>query len=68
MVESQKMKVTVKAMGDQISDYRVPVLVGFYHETHSDMQRDSDGNMAYVLSHMGIEMLLKAQTDKMKEL
>ena len=58
----KKMKVKVKAMSDQIGHYRVPVLVGFYHETHSDMQRDSDGDMAHVLSHMAVELLLKVQT------
>ena len=64
----KKMKVKVKAMSDQIGHYRVPVLVGFYHETHSDMQRDSDGDMAHVLSHMAVELLLKVQTDEMRDL
>ena len=64
----KKMKVTVKASCGQIGHYRVPVLVGFYHELHSDMQRDQDGEMAHVLSHMGLELLLKVQTDEMKEL
>ena len=64
----KKMKVTVKASCGQIGHYRVPVLVGFYHEVHSDMQRDADGDMCHVLSHMAMELLLKVQTDEIREL
>ena len=52
----------------QIGHYRIPVLVGFYHEVHSDMQRDADGAMCHVLSHMAMELLLKVQTDEIREL
>ena len=64
----KKMKVTVKASCGQIGHYRVPIIVGFYHEVHSDMQRDADGDMAHVLSHMAVELLLKVQTDEIREL
>merc|ERR1719334_2908201 len=36
----KKMKVSVKASSSQIGHYRVPVIVGFYHEMHSDQKRD----------------------------
>ena len=64
----KKMKVTVKASCGQIGHYRVPVIVGFYHEVHSDLQRDRDGDMCHVLSHMAMELLLKVQTDEIREL
>ena len=64
----KKMKVTVKASSSQIGHYRVPVLVGFYHEVHSQTQYDNVGNSAHVLQHMGLELLLKVQTDEMREL
>jgi len=64
----KKMKVSVKASSSQIGHYRVPVIVGFYHEMHSDQKRDGDGDMAFVVSHMALELLLKVQTDEMREL
>ena len=57
----KKMKVSVKASSSQIGHYRVPVIVGFYHEMHSDQKRDSDGDMAFVVSHMALELLLKVR-------
>ena len=64
----RSMRVTVKASSSQIGHYRVPVLVGFYHEVHSQTQYDNVGNPAHVLQHMGLELLLKVQTDEMREL
>ena len=64
----KKMRVTVRASSPQIGHYRVPVLVGFYHEIHSPTQYDVAGNEAHVLQHMGLELLLKVQTDEMKDL
>lgn len=64
----KKLKVSVRASCGQIGHYRVPVIVGFYHEVHSDMQRDADGDMCHVLSHMAMELLLKVQTDEIREL
>ena len=64
----KKMKVVVRACSDQIGHYRDPLIVGFYHEIHSDLRRDADGDMAHVLSHMGLELLLKVETREMDEL
>jgi len=62
-----KFKVSVRACSGQIGHYRVPVIIAFYHETHSDKVGQGD-NMRYVVSHMAVELLLKVQTDEMKEL
>ena len=61
---NKRITVAVKAVGKQIGLHQVPVLAGFYHETHSDIQRDSDGDMAHVLSHMGIEIILNVKPDR----
>ena len=64
----KKMRVTVRAKSDQIGHYRVPVLIGFYHEVHSQTQYDNEGHEAHVLHHLGLELLLKVQTEEMREL
>eukprot|EP00090_Calanus_glacialis_P008453 TRINITY_DN16803_c0_g1_i1.p1 TRINITY_DN16803_c0_g1~~TRINITY_DN16803_c0_g1_i1.p1 ORF type:complete len:987 (-),score=378.79 TRINITY_DN16803_c0_g1_i1:278-3136(-) len=60
-----KFRVTVRACSSQIGHYRVPVIVGFYHEMHSEKVEQGD---RYVLSHMAMELLLKVQSEEMKDL
>jgi len=60
-----KFRVSVRACSSQIGHYRVPIIVGFYHEMHSQKTEEGD---RYVLSHMALELLLKVQTDEMKDL
>eukprot|EP00092_Neocalanus_flemingeri_P108624 GFUD01139505.1.p1 GENE.GFUD01139505.1~~GFUD01139505.1.p1 ORF type:complete len:1236 (+),score=447.39 GFUD01139505.1:45-3752(+) len=62
-----KFRVTVRACSGQIGHYRVPVIVAFYHEMHSEKVGQGE-NMRYVVSHMAMELLLKVQTDEMKDL
>jgi len=60
-----KFRVAVRACSSQIGHYRVPIIVGFYHEMHSERTEQGD---RFVLSHMAMELLLKVQTDEMREL
>jgi len=60
-----KFRVSVRACSSQIGHYRMPVIVGFYHEMHSQRAEETG---RYVLSHMAVELLLKVQTDEMKDL
>jgi len=60
-----KFRVSVRACSSQIGHYRVPVIVGFYHEIHSQRVEETG---RYVLSHMAVELLLKVQTDEMKDM
>jgi len=62
-----KFRVTVRACSRQIGHYRVPVIVAFYHEMHSQKVGQGD-NTRFVVSHMAMELLLKVQTDEMKDL
>merc|ERR1719233_2745007 len=60
-----KFRVSVRACSSQIGHYRMPVIVGFYHEIHSQRAEETG---RYVLSHMAVELLLRVQTDEMKDL
>jgi len=60
---TMKYRVSVRACSAQIGHYRVPVIVGFYNESHST-KTENRWNMSY----MAVELLLKVQTDEMKEL
>ena len=52
--------VSVVAKAGQVGHYRVPLIVAFYHEIHSD-QTMHEGRMRDVLSHVALELLLKVQ-------
>ena len=60
-----KFRVTVRECSSQIGHYRVPVIVGFYYEMHSENMEQ--GNR-YGLSHRAVELLLKVQSEEMKDL
>jgi len=55
----KRYKVTVTCSSNQVGQYRVPILVAFYHETNSKRVGE-----VYRLSHMAMELLLKVQTEE----
>ena len=55
----KKYRVTVTCSSPMVGQYKVPVIVAFYHEQKSVREGD-----AYRLSHMALDLFLKVQTEE----
>ena len=64
----KKYKVSVKTKGGEIGQIKIPLMVGYYHESRSTTITRDDGQTVFQLSRMAVELLIKTQTEEIAEL